>query len=98
MVLISRSARSTGALLEIRFASETVQPVQLAADSQMICGPLVLASAFARDPNVDVSPSAAADAVQYFINSRRVTFIFSSLVWIAFQIDACDLQENQNKR
>src|SRR5512143_1541819 len=76
MVLISRSDRSTGALFEIRFARETVHPVQLAADSQMMGGPLPAASALARGPSADVSPSAAADAVQYFMNSRRDTFIF----------------------
>ena len=80
MVLISRSATSTGALLDIRFARETVQPVQLAAYSQIIGGPPVLASAFAREPSEDVNPSAAAEAVQYFMKSRLETFIFFLLI------------------
>jgi hypothetical protein len=73
--LISRSATSTGALPDIRFARETVQPVQPAALSQRIGGlSPTFARTFSRGPNADVNPSAAADIVQYFRNSRLDTF------------------------
>jgi hypothetical protein len=53
-----------------------VQPVQLEADNQMMGGPLPAANAFASGPSAEVSPRATAEAVQYFKNSRLVTFIF----------------------
>jgi hypothetical protein len=59
-----------------------VQPEQLAPLIQMIGGPLVLASALARGPSAEVSPNAAADALQYFMKSRLVIFIFSLLSFV----------------
>ncbi len=83
MVLISRSERSTGALPEIRLARETVQPVQLAADSQIMGGPPPAARALPRGPSACCSPRIAADAVQYFMKSRLEIFInFLLVFWI----------------
>ncbi len=75
MVLISRSVRSTGPLSDMRLANEMVQPVQLAADSQMMGGPSPAARTLPSGPRVDCRPSAAAEAVQYFKKSRLVILI-----------------------
>ena len=78
MVFTSRSARSTGALLETRFESDIVHPVHEAPLIQMTGGPLPAASAFSSGASVAVNPRAAAEAETYEKNSRRVTFIDTS--------------------
>jgi hypothetical protein len=70
-----RSAASVGLLVAMRFANETVHPVQFAAAIQMIGGPPPVARALSRVPRVEwSSPRAAADPRQYFKKSLLVTF------------------------
>jgi hypothetical protein len=74
-VLIRRSAAPEGLLVEMRLARDTVHPVQLAAEIQMIGGPPPVASAFSRLPKSDeLSPKVAADPTQYLRKSLLDTF------------------------